>query len=37
MTVTSIYQLNFDIGRMTVDELLELLGSDFKTWVDKKK
>jgi len=36
-TELSIYQLNFDIGRMTVDELLELLGSDFKTWVDKKK
>ena len=29
----SIYQLNFDITRMTVDELLNLLGPDFKKWI----
>ena len=28
----SIYQLNFDITRMSVDELLDLLGPDFKKW-----
>lgn len=32
----SIYQLNFDINRMGVDDLLELLGPDFKKWVKVK-
>ena len=32
----SIYQLNFDINRMSVDQLLNLLGSDFKKWASAK-
>jgi len=32
----SIYQLNFDINRMSVDELLNLLGPDFKKWASTK-
>lgn len=32
----SIYQLNFDINRMSVDDLLNLLGSDFKKWASAK-
>lgn len=32
----SIYQLNFDINRMSVDDLLNLLGSDFKKWASTK-
>lgn len=32
----SIYQLNFDINRMSPDELLDLLGADFKKWINKK-
>ena len=31
----SIYQLNFDLSRMNSDEILDLLGNDFKKW--KKK
>ena len=32
----SIYQLNFDINRMKPEELLDLLGPDFKKWLKKK-
>ena len=28
----SIYQLNFHIHKMSIDEILELLGDDFKDW-----
>jgi hypothetical protein len=33
----SIYQLNFDIHRMSPDEILELLGKDFKSWLKRKE
>jgi hypothetical protein len=33
----SIYQLNFDIHRMTPNEILELLGDDFKMWLKRKE
>jgi hypothetical protein len=32
----SIYQLNFDINRMEINELLDLLGPDFKKWEKMK-
>ena len=31
----SIYQLNFDLTRMKSDQILDLLGDDFKKWLKK--
>ena len=35
MYILSIYQLNFDLTRMKSDQILDLLGDDFKKWLKK--